>query len=85
MYTMHGNAEVEQHCGVFIAGALPKLQELNIQSHLPSMCPAFQVRGIRAKFLTVLRLPQVFADDGMLRYSISTLYPAPNTLGTFRP
>lgn len=52
-----------------MAGGLSNLQELNIQGQLPAYIPAFHARRIQAKHLAVLCLPQVFADDKILRYS----------------
>ena len=48
-------------------GALPHLRELRIQGHLPPSCCAFRLRRIRAENLTVLALPEVFANDDVLR------------------
>lgn len=49
-------------------GVVPQLSELHIRGHLPVDCTAFRMRRVRAKNLTVLHWPDVFADNSMLRY-----------------
>lgn len=76
-HSIHGRLTAPTHpthngkCTIVdCAGILPQLQELHLQGQLPADCAAFRMRRIRAKNLTVLRWPNVFANDNMLRCAI---------------